>query len=496
MSLDRLPYDVIDSPEPALRKRTLLLAATLTTGLLTALPATSATAAPSGLSGDFNGDGYRDVAIGAMNADVGSVPSAGAVVVLYGSASGVSSAKKTVITQNSAGIPGTAETGDSFGSSLATGDLNGDRYADLVVGAQYEGIGGREGIGNVTVVWGGASGLSGGANLPEPPLSSLSTWGGYSSGVATGDFDGDGKTDVTVTGQSHTHLYRGPFSRTGAPLGHYGVGELGSTYEVAAGDLTGDGRAERVYPYAVDGDAGGAIAYFRHDPGGADHPETDYALVNLPKADGQIATVADVNGDKYGDLVLGDYQDPHAGRTGAHKGGQIAVWYGGPNGPDPEQTPTVIHQDTAGVPGTGETDDLFGSAIGAGDVNGDGYADVAVGAWGEDLGTVKDAGSVTLLFGSASGLTGKGAKSYSQDTAGVPGSSETRDAFGMTVRLIDLDKNGKADLVTGAGYENGYGAVTVLRGTASGLTGTGAKFLSARDVSLKGGANFGWAIAH
>ncbi|WP_324612306.1 FG-GAP-like repeat-containing protein [Streptomyces sp. AS58] len=478
---------------PDLRKRTLLLAATLTTGLLTALPAGPAAAAPSGLAWDFNGDGYRDVAIGAMSADVGSVQGAGAVVVLYGSSSGVSTAKKTVITQNSTGVPGTAEFSDRFGSSLAAGDLNGDRYADLVVGAQFESVGDRDGVGTATVIWGGPKGLTGGSALPQP--GGLTEWGGYSSGVATGDFDGDGKTDVTVTGQSTTQLYRGPFTRTGTPLSRQRVGELGSTYEVFAGDLDGDKKAERVYPFLVDGDSGGQIHYFRHDPGNVEHPESDYAMLELPQADGEKGAIADINGDGRGDLVLGDYSDPGKEKPGGHKGGQITVWYGGENGPDPAQKPTVIHQDTAGVPGAGEYGDVFGSAIAAGDVNGDGYADVAVGAMGEDNGTAEDSGSVTILFGSAAGLKGSGAKSYTQNTTGVPGSNEDGDHFGISVRLVDLDKNGKADLVTGSGYENGYGSVTVLKGTSTGPTTTGAKSFTARDVSLKGGAGFGWVIA-
>ncbi|MFE4174294.1 FG-GAP repeat protein [Streptomyces sp. NPDC056909] len=77
----------------------------------------------------------------------------------------------------------------------------------------------------------------------------------------------------------------------------------------------------------------------------------------------------------------------------------------------------------------------------------------------------------------------------------MPGTGETEDLSGQSVRLTDLDKDGKADLIVGAGGENGYGAVTVLRGSASGLTTTGAKSFTARDVSLKGGAGFGWAIA-
>ncbi|MFD3455415.1 FG-GAP-like repeat-containing protein [Streptomyces sp. NPDC058691] len=475
-----------------MRKSTILLAATLTTGLLTCLPGT-AIAAPSGLAGDFNGDGYRDVAIGAFGAQVGSAQNAGAVVVLYGSRSGVSAAKKTVITQNSAGVPGTAEDGDRFGSSLAAGDLNVDGYADLVVGSQYESIGSRDGVGSATVIWGGKSGLTGGSALPSP--SGLSEWGGYSSGVATGDFNGDGKTDVTITGQSRTGLYRGPFARTGKPVSLTGVGELGSTYEVIVGDLNGDRAAERLYPFAVSGDEGGDIRYFSYDPGDESHPESDYAQTELAQADGSQGAIGDINGDGYGDLVLGEHEDPRSTKKSGHKGGQITVWYGGANGPDPAQKPTVIHQDTAGVPGTGEADDLFGSALAVGDINGDKYADVAVGALGEDNGAARDSGSVTILFGSATGLKGSGAKSYTQNTAGVPGSNEADDAFGQSVRLIDLDKNGKADLVVGAGGENGYGAVTVLRGSASGLTTTGATSLTARGVSLKGGAGFGWVIA-
>ncbi|MCT7354289.1 FG-GAP-like repeat-containing protein [Streptomyces sp. 15-116A] len=478
-----------------MRKRTLLIATALTSGLLTALPVTGAAAAPSGLAGDFNGDGYRDLAIGASSADAGSVPYAGAVVVLYGSSSGVSAAKKTVITQNSAAVPGAAEDGDRFGNSLAAGDLDRDGYSDLVVGAEHEAIGDRDGIGSVTVLWGGASGLSGGAALPQP--SRLSEWGGYSAGVATGDFDGDGDTDVTATGQSRTYLYQGPFTRTGTPAGHQGVDELGSTYSVFAGDITGDRAAERVYPFGVDGDSAGAVHYMRHDPGNWDaHPESDYALTELPHADGLDGVIADVDKDGYGDVVLGDHGDPRDGNSvNGHTGGQITVWYGGPGGPDPDQRPTVIHQDTAGVPGGGEEGDLFGAALSAGDINGDGYADIAVGAFGEDLGTKKDTGAVTVLFGSASGLTGTGAKQYAQNTTGVPGSDESHDWFGQSVRLTDLDKNGRAELVVGAGGENGYGAITVLRGTATGLTTSGAKFLSARDVSLKGNANFGWGFA-
>ncbi|MEV7287014.1 FG-GAP-like repeat-containing protein [Streptomyces sp. NPDC093252] len=483
-----------------MRKRTLLLATALTAGLTTSLltpvlPAAPAAAAPSRLAHDFNGDGYRDLAIGSWGASVGSVHGAGAVVVLYGSASGVSTAtsRKAVITQNSPGVAGTAEADDRFGYSLAAGDLDGDGYSDLVVGAQYESTTTKRGVGELTVLWGGASGLSGGVTLPQP--GGLSEWGGYGSDVAVADVDGDGKADVTATGQTATRLYNGPFTRAGKPRTHLPVEGIGTTFEVTAGDLNGDRKAERVYPMAVDGDARGDIRYATHAPGNDQFPESDYALLALPGADGDPGATGDINGDGYGDLVLGDYRDPSSDLPGGSKGGRIAVWYGSKNGPDPAQRPTVIHQDTPGVPGAGENGDLFGSAVAVGDVNGDGLADVAVGAWGEDNGTARDSGSVTVLFGSRAGLTGTGAKSFTQNTAGVPGANETGDAFGLSVQLTDVTKDRRAELVVGSGYENENGAVTVLRGASAGPTTSGAASFTAAAAGVKGSAVFAWELA-
>ncbi|MGW3985508.1 FG-GAP-like repeat-containing protein [Streptomyces sp. NPDC004830] len=465
-----------------MRKRTLLLAAALTTGLLTT--AGPASAAPSRLSGDFNGDGYRDFAAGAPCADVGSASCAGAVVVLYGSSSGVSAARKAVITQDSAGVPGTAEAGDLFGSALAAGDLDRDGYSDLVVGASNESVGDRDGVGSGTVLWGGKSGLTSGKSLPQP--STLAEYGNFSRGIATGDFDGDGDTDVTLTGQSHTRLYNGPFTRTSGPVSNVRVGEVGTTFEVIAGDLTGDGTAERVYPFNVDGDTGGQINWFRWTG-------MTYEMAELTHADGYAGAIGDINRDGFGDLVLGDASDL---TPGGHQGGRITVWYGGPNGPDPAQQPTVVHQDTAGVPGAGEADDAFGSAVSTGDINGDGYADVVVSAPGEDVGTARDAGSVTVLFGSASGLrTATGVKSYTQNTAGVPGTAEAGDRFGSSLGLTDVTKDGKADLAVGVSGENDTGGLWTLRGSASGLTTSGAQSITATGASLKGYAGLGSVLA-
>jgi hypothetical protein len=92
-----------------------------------------------------------------------------------------------------------------------------------------------------------------------------------------------------------------------------------------------------------------------------------------------------------------------------------------------------------------------------------------------------DAGDAVLLRASTSGLTGKNAQSFSQNTSGVPGTAEENDAFGSQVRLLDINGNGRADLAATAIREDSVnGAVWVLRGTKTGLTADAASPLAER----------------
>ncbi len=111
-------------------------------------------------SGDFDGDGADDLAIGAPAANVGRVSRAGTVTVLRGSSGGLTAVGSQRWTQNSAGVPGTPEEGDFFGWSVASANYGRSGRADLAIGVPRERFGGVPG-GIVDVLYGRASGLSG-----------------------------------------------------------------------------------------------------------------------------------------------------------------------------------------------------------------------------------------------------------------------------------------------------------------------------------------------
>ncbi|MFI1865779.1 FG-GAP-like repeat-containing protein [Streptomyces jumonjinensis] len=469
----------------ALAAAVVMAAAGLVPLTLAASPAYAA-APEKAVQDDFNGDGYRDLVVSASYADVKGKYGAGAVVVLYGSKTGVKADKRKVLTQDSPGVPGTAEEYDAFGAAMTSADLDRDGYTDLLVASDRESVGTREGRGSVVVIWGGKSGLTAsGATLPAPDFSE---WAGFGQNLTAGDHDGDGDVDVSVAARDGATHYKGPFTRKGAPADYEVDPQMGTVRNVISGDLSGDGVPERIILNgSTDGDANGIVFVDRWSYGKQIRTE-------LPKADGLVGAVADFDKDGYGDLVLGAPLEPEHGSPGS-LGGRISVWRGGPFGPSLDQKPLVLHQDSPGVPGTAEEWDTFGYELSVGDTDGDGYPDVAVSAQGEDVSGAADAGTVTVLRGGSNGLTTDGARSFSQNTAGVPGAAEKDDNFG-TPRLLDVNGNGRAELAVGAMRENEYGGLTVLGDSAAGVTAKSAVSMTARTVGLTGVAWFGRAFAH
>jgi hypothetical protein len=470
--------------------------ATTTSSAAESLSSAGSAAEPDAASvrEDFDGDGYQDLATASPGASVAGHARAGYVVVSYGSASGLDPHAGTYITQNTPGVPGVAETDDRFGAKLVARDLDGDGLTDLAVRSSAEQVAATGSYGTVTVLWGRTSGISGqDASTIEAPSGSS----GWAVGVnlVGGDFDGDGHTDLFMRHGDDWEtrsVLRGPFTR-GAhaqPAGEQRIDMFttdNDIYMVAPGDMTGDGIDDLATFYV----------YENHSEGGRFWQGTTSGLSTAPKqlSSADNAVVGDFDKDGKGDLAT---RTVPGGITEdlPYDPGTVKIYYGTASGPSATRT-TTITQNSSGVPGTSEKGDQFGARLDAGDVDGDGYADLAAGVPFEAIGTKKAAGAVVLLKGRAGGLSGTGARAFHQDTDGIPGVAEAGDRFGGAVRLLDVTKDARAELAVSAPEENGTGAVWSLRGTTGGLTAAGSLAFNPGDLGIPaGGSGFGTSFAN
>lgn len=340
--------------------------------------------------GDVTGDGCGEIAIGAYNNSSGK----GAVYIYHGSSSGIGSSASTTLAGTS--------SGGEFGWSVdGAGDVNGDGYNDLVVGADYIGAGN----GAAYVYYGGPSGISS-TSVTSLAGSGAGYFGWSVAGV--GDVNGDGYDDIAVGAPYHSASVGRVYVFHGASAG------LGGS---VVATLSGSGSAAEAFGWAVSG-------------------------------------AGDVNGDGYGDLAVGS--SDYSSATGA-----VYVYEGGSGGVSTSYDLRLLGASTGSY---------FGSAVSGGDdINADGYDDLIVGAYGISTNT----GAAYLFEGSSAGLASTAVTSLSGLSTGT--------YFGAAVSMAgDVNKDGYGDVIIGAfGTTSNRGAAYVFHGNC--VDGDGDGFCPPKD---------------
>jgi hypothetical protein len=429
--------------------------------------------------GDVDDDSYSDVIIGAPDYD-NPETNEGAAFVWLGSSGGLgvsgtpSNADwRAESDQSSGGL------GAGMGWSVAgAGDVNGDGKSDAIVGA-FRYSNGELNEGRAFVYHGPLSGQATTADWTRESNQAVAYFGFSVSGA--GDVDGNGYDDVIVgipnydnpeSEEGAASVYLGSVSGLSLTAVWTGQSHQGSAffgYSVAtAGDVNGDGYADILVGAprisAGETEEGRAYLYRGSASGPATSPtwtvDSDNANARFGSA---VSSAGDVNGDGYGDFILGanQYSNPQSNE------GAAFVYLG-----EPPFREVLYHQKISategGLSGVGgpEVDDSFGVAIaGIGDLDDDGVEDIAVGAVGDDDG-VTNAGAVWILFLSPDG-TVKAEQKISATAGGFGGMLDNSDQFGKGIAGIgDLDGDGVEDLAVSAYLDDDggtdYGAVWVL----------------------------------
>jgi len=215
---------------------------------------------------------------------------------------------------------------------------------------------------------------------------------------------------------------------------------------------------------------------------------------------GSALATGDFNGDGYTDLAVAAQSEDVEAIVDA---GAVNVLYGSPLGLTDEGA-QFWTQDSTGIEDSSEASDTFGSSLAAGDFDGDGRSDLAIGVPFEDVEAIGNAGAVNVLYGSSGGLTATGDQSWHQDSSGVIDTAESGDNFGWSLAAANFGKSSQDDLAIGVPFEAveavaNAGAVNVLYESSGGLTASGDQFWHQDSSGIEDTAEtddyFGYSLA-
>ncbi|WP_411822146.1 FG-GAP-like repeat-containing protein [Leptospira sp. 'Mane'] len=397
-----------------------------------------------GANKDINGDGYVDLAIGANGQNK--------AYLFLGSSNGISTMSAASADAVISGIAGV----DLFGQKLALGDVNGDGFGDLAIGAP----GYSSNMGQTYIFHGSSAGIPSVTATAANSTQTGAATGDSFGTVHIGDVNGDGYSDLAV-GATNVSLSGVVYIFLGSATG-ISTGNSGAANSVLTGVSSGDNFGTSVYIGDTNGDGfselavgalngntnTGAVYVFHGSSSGIVSMNANIANAKLlgsgsiGQFGGSGVPIADVNGDGYGDLLAGGI-GVNAG-LGSNQG-QAYLFYGSATG-----IASVISSSASSIFTGSAASDQFGQ-VALGDCNGDGFADLLIGA---RLRNSNVGQSYVFLSSGSAGAPGAQAISANFTQTGIIGG----DNFG-NLGFDDINGDGFYDVIVGAAGRNaGQGA--------------------------------------
>ncbi len=422
------------------------------------------------LRAEFGEDDYDDLVIGVPYDKVGA-HHPGTVAVFYGSSYPGLSGVNGLWDQNASGAWNGAEDGDEFGKALAAGDFDGDGYYDLAVGVPHEDFENPWSFGNagaVTILYGAASGVTSRSQLfYQNLLTDAATGDRYGSALAAGDFNGDGYDDLAVGVPGEDSLVAIDIGAVNIVYGRaIGLGSTGKQQwhqdvpgilnsaepgdefgsALATGDFNGDRYADLAIGIPGEDSEAGAVSVLYGGPLRLTEVGNEFWQQKIGNSDaaeagdrlGWALAAGNFDGDRYTDLAIGVPYEDIEGIVVKFNAGAVDVVYGSASGLYNKHG-WWFHQDLLDLTDTAEGGDTFGWALAAGDFDGNGCDDLAVGVPHEDIGAWPgNNGLVNVVYGTVNGLGTGGPpdQMWWQGAPDIAGSPSENDRFGWALVTI------------------------------------------------------------